>query len=88
MTGAFPDGRVKRAAPAGVAETAAVARNLRRALDELGMPISTLADASGVDRSVIHDLLAGRKYLNTQTLARLERATGRPLWEFIGARQS
>lgn len=55
------------------------------------MFITTLAERSGVERSVIRDVLAGRKCLNTHPpthpLARLERVAGRLLWEFLGAYQ-
>jgi len=80
--GRFPGGRLRKGAPAGAAEMAAVARALRVYLDETGLPIRTLAERAGLDRTTIHAVLAGRVYVDVVTLARLERTTGRRLWPY------
>jgi hypothetical protein len=78
--GEFLDGVVVGDPPPGVTEMVIVAQALRTALDEQETTIVELAETAGVDRSLIHDVLAGRKYLNVVSLARLEHALGRPLW--------
>lgn len=80
VAGEFPDGTVAPGAVPGAVELAAVARNLRAVLDGTGEPISRFAERSGVDRTTVHDLLAGRAYLDVITLARLERGAGTRLW--------
>lgn len=80
IDGRFPDGRLRRNAPVGASEMATVARRLRARLEELGLPITRLADAAGLDRGTIHGLLAGRVYIDVVTLARLEHALGCRLW--------
>lgn len=76
----FPDGPVADDAPAGVSELAFVARRLRAELAARGRGITELARTADVDRSTVYDLLAGRAYVDTATLARVERAVGRRLW--------
>lgn len=78
--GRFPDGRLRKNAPVGAAEMATVARGLRTHLDETGVPIRTLAERAGLDRTTIHGLLAGRVYVDVVTLARLEHAAGCRFW--------
>lgn len=39
-----------------------------------------VADACGIDRSAVSDLLAGRSWPDVQTLARLELGLGEQLW--------
>lgn len=78
--GRFPDGRLRASAPAGAAEMAHVARALRGRLEELELPIAVLAQNCGVDRTTIHDLLAGRSFIDVVTLARIETAVGARLW--------
>jgi ribosome-binding protein aMBF1 (putative translation factor) len=59
---------------------AAVAVTLRARLDELEWSISQLAVQANVDRTTVHDLLAGRAYCDVVTLAKLERAVDAQLW--------
>lgn len=77
----FPDGALDDGAPPGVVELAGVARRLRRLLDDGTVTVSGLARASGVDRSTIQDVLAGRVWIDTSTLARLEHTVGQRLWD-------
>jgi hypothetical protein len=80
VVGAFPDGRLRGDAPDGVAEMVEVARRLRDHLERSGQSVSALARSSGVDRTTIHAVLAGRSFVDVVTLARLERGTGAALW--------
>ncbi|MBV8980668.1 MAG: helix-turn-helix transcriptional regulator [Acidimicrobiia bacterium] len=63
-----------------MAEVVAVARSIRRRLEDGTPSLSELARRSGVDRSTIYDLLAGRAWIDVSTLARLEAALGTRLW--------
>jgi hypothetical protein len=76
----FPDGTVADGAPAGVAELAGVARNIRELVAAGDVTVAGLARDSGVHRTTVHDILAGKVWMDTQTLARLETAAGRRLW--------
>ena len=78
--GEFLDGDVYENAPPGVIEMLFAAQALRNLLDTSDWTIKGLAEAAEVDRSVLHDVLAGRVYINVLTLARLEAATIRSLW--------
>lgn len=50
-----------------------------------GLSLRRVGEITGVNHSVIGDVLAGRKWPDTQTLARLERGLGASLWPVIGA---
>lgn len=78
--GGFPDGAVRPDATPGAVELAAVARRLRSVLDDTGEAVTHFAERTGVDRTTIYDLFAGRAYLDVVTLARLERGAGTRLW--------
>lgn len=43
-----------------------------------------IAEHTGLNHSVIGDILAGRKWPDTQTLARLERGLETRLWPLVG----
>lgn len=80
VSGAFPNGKVVADAPVGVVEMVGVARRLRDHLDSTGTSVSELARSAGVNRTTIHDVMAGRSYMDVVTLARLEATTGQRLW--------
>ena|GEM_PF-2098938 len=80
----FPDGTVAPDAPPGVVELAGVARRLR-ALTASEFTISGIARTAGVHRTTVHDVLDGAIWIDTSTLARLERAVGQVLWELDGS---
>lgn len=58
----------------------AVVAGLRRHLEETDDTISGVAERSGVNRTSIHDLLAGTVFIDVVTLARIEHAVGTRLW--------
>lgn len=78
--GEFPDGSLKRDATDGAGELAHVVRALREVLDASGESISAFAARAGLDRTTVHDLIAGRSFCDVVTLAKLERAAGQRLW--------
>jgi hypothetical protein len=80
VDGPFTTGIVRADAPAGVSELAAAARALEGHLEATGTSVSGFAELAGVDRATVADFLAGRVFIDTFTLARLERAAGRRLW--------
>lgn len=84
----FPDGVVAVDAPIGVASMVGVALRLRAALSRQARSVSKFARSAGVDRTTVHDILAGRTMIDVVTLARLERAVGEPLWESAATQSS
>ena len=74
----FPDGTPSGDAPPGVRELAHVAARLRDVLESIS--VSEFARRARVDRRTMYDLLAGDVWIDTSTLARLERAAGVRLW--------
>ncbi len=74
----FPDGPIPVDAPDGVAHAAEIARRLRAALE--GKSISAVCRNAGLNRSTVQDLIAGRTFADTVTLAKLERVLGVRLW--------
>ena len=56
------------------------ARGLRGRLEEVELPIAVISQDCVVDRTTIHDLLAGRSFIDVVTLARIETAVGARLW--------
>ena len=81
----FPDGTVAPDAPPGVVELAGVARRLRALVNGGEFTVSGIARTSGVHRTTVHDVLDGVVWIDTSTLARLERAVGQRLWELGGS---
>lgn len=55
-----------------------VALNLRTAIGDRSLRAA--ADATGVDHSVIHDILAGNSWPEVVTIARLARGLGVHVW--------
>lgn len=49
-----------------------------------GLSLRRIGEITGVNHSVIGDVLAGRKWPDTQTLARLERGLEARLWPELG----
>ncbi|WP_371598282.1 helix-turn-helix domain-containing protein [Streptomyces sp. NBC_00564] len=64
----------------GAAAVQHIAAALAGVMGEQGFSLRTLADASGVNRQAIADLLAGRSWPDVATVARLGSATDTVLW--------
>jgi DNA-binding phage protein len=76
--GTWPDATFRSDAPVEVAHAVAIAAGLAAALE--GRNKSDVAADAGVDRSTLYDILAGRAWPDTFTLAKLERHLGASLW--------
>jgi ribosome-binding protein aMBF1 (putative translation factor) len=76
--GSWPDGTFRADAPVEVAHAVAIAVGLAAALD--GRNKSDVAAAAEVDRSTLYDILAGKAWPDTFTLAKLERYLEASLW--------
>lgn len=74
---AWPDGHL---ADPGAAAVQTIARTLARILGDRSMSLRRIADASGVNRQTIADLLEGRSWPDIATVARLGDALATPLW--------
>ncbi|WP_411098860.1 helix-turn-helix domain-containing protein [Streptomyces sp. x-45] len=64
----------------GAAAIQDIARALAAAMSERKLSLRALAEASGVNRQAIADLLAGRSWPDVATVARLGTALGAPLF--------
>jgi DNA-binding phage protein len=64
----------------GAAAVQDIARTLARILGDHGMSLRRIADASGVNRQAIADLIEGRSWPDIVTVARLGDALAVPLW--------
>jgi hypothetical protein len=80
VEGVFAGGTPVEGAPVGIAELAAIAGALAEALAEPGRTVTQVARDSGLDRTTIYDIVAGRSVCDVVTLARLEHALGRRLY--------
>ncbi len=60
-----------------------LASNIRKQLQKKKMTANHLADFAGVSRSQLFDLLAGRKSVTIDWLAKLASALGVPPWELL-----
>lgn len=76
--GTWPNGAITAGAPAAVPYAAHVARELARALE--GRNKSEVALAAQIERSTLYDLLAGKKWPELFTIAKLELELGVTLW--------
>ncbi len=74
----WPGGDLVPGAPVAAQYAQGISRNLAGAL--AGTTVSELARRSGVHRTTIHELLAGRTWGDVVTIALLEDAAGVPLW--------
>jgi hypothetical protein len=77
-TGSWPDGTFEAETPDAVAHAVAIARALREALGDRNK--SDLAGRAGIERSTLYDILAGKSWPDTVTLANLERELSTSLW--------
>ncbi|WP_246150433.1 helix-turn-helix domain-containing protein [Streptomyces qinzhouensis] len=64
----------------GAAAVQHIARTLAAVLARRRLSLRGLAEASGVNRQAIADLLAGRSWPDVATVARLGAAVQNPLW--------
>ena len=76
--GTWPDGPFTKDAPEDVAVAVAIARALDTALE--GRNKSEIAKAANIERTTLYDILAGRSWPDTVTLAKLERELSQGLW--------
>ncbi|MFT3659937.1 MAG: helix-turn-helix transcriptional regulator [Gordonia sp. (in: high G+C Gram-positive bacteria)] len=76
----WPGGDLVDHAPAPAVAARRLAQNLRRALDEQTVSLRALAVRVGVDHATISRVIAGRRYCDIATLAKLEAGLGTPLW--------
>lgn len=76
--GTWPDGSFNHDAPEDVAVAVAIARALQEALEDRNK--SRVASDAGIQRSTLYDILDGRSWPDTATLAKLERELDRGLW--------
>lgn len=58
----------------------AIARGLAEAMERKGLSANALASASGVNRQVVSNVLAGVTWPDLLTVASLEEALGEVLW--------
>ena len=79
--GVWPDGQLFPDAPPSAAAAQHLARTLRVAMAEAGTGQRALAAAIGVAHTTIGRILAGAVLCDIGTLAKLEHALGRPLWQ-------
>ena len=56
-------------------------------LDDLGMTQTAFADAIGVSRVRLNELIHGRRALTPNTALRLERTLGKPAYWWLGLQQ-
>jgi len=56
-------------------------------LDDLGMTQTAFADAIGVSRVRLNELINGRRALTPSTALRLERTLGKPAYWWLGLQQ-
>lgn len=77
--GGWPNGTFYADTPPEVAYAAAISRSLAEAV--AGRNKTQLAADMQLERSTIYDLLGGRSWADTVTLAKLERHFGVHLWD-------
>lgn len=77
-SGSWPDGTFSQDAPDEIAHAVAIAVALSSALE--GRNKSEVAAAAQIERSTLYDILAGRTWPDTLTLAKLEAHLSRSLW--------
>lgn len=78
VEGTWPDGKFAADTPAAVAHAVAIARALSEALR--GENKSQIAARAEIERSTLYDILAGKSWPDTVTLAKLERELSLTLW--------
>ncbi|SDS83512.1 Helix-turn-helix [Nocardioides scoriae] len=76
--GTWPRGTFTADAPDAVAHAVAIAMALAAALE--GRNKSEVAAAAEIERSTLYDILAGKSWPDTVTLAKLEAHLGQTLW--------
>ena len=77
-SGTWPDGTFHHDAPEDVAVAVAIAKALEDALE--GRNRTQVAGDAEIERSTLYDILQGRTWPDTVTLAKLERELNRGLW--------
>lgn len=78
VEGEWPTGRFDAEAPEAIGHAVAIAVALAVALE--GRNKSEVAAGAQINRSTLYDILAGRTWPDTVTLANLEALLGHPLW--------
>ncbi len=81
---AWPDGHLTDPGAAAVQD---IARTLARILRERGLSLRKVAEASGVNRQAIADLIDGRSWPDIATVARIGDALEIPLWPRMSVRE-
>jgi hypothetical protein len=81
VRGVWPDADLNPDAPPSAPAAQRLARALREAMNETATGQRALAAASGVAHTTIGRILAGTVLCDIGSLARLEHALGRPLWQ-------
>ncbi|MEM6107586.1 helix-turn-helix transcriptional regulator [Mycobacterium sp. 050272] len=81
MRGVWPDAELDPDAPPSAPAAQRLARALRGAMNETATGQRALAATSGVAHTTIGRILAGTVLCDIGSLARLEHALGRPLWQ-------
>ncbi len=76
--GEWPDGSLVPEAPAEVHLAAALAIRLRKHMR--GRTLDNVAEATGLGRQTIDNILLGKGWPDIRTVARLEVALKKPLW--------
>lgn len=76
--GGWPEGTFSPDAPDAVAHAVAIAVALALALE--GKNKSEVAAAAQIERSTLYDILTGKSWPDTVTLAKLEAHLGQSLW--------
>lgn len=76
--GAFPNSLFRRDSPSAVFWAAEIARRLRAALDE--QSVVQVANAAGVGRQTIYDVVRGKTWPDMVTIIRLQDCLGVSLW--------
>lgn len=76
--GQWPDGELSEVIPARYAQV--LARNIRLAIDSHGLTQEEVCQRSGLDRSTLWAILAGRRWPDIISISRLEWGLGRRLW--------
>jgi hypothetical protein len=76
--GEWPTCTFRHDAPAEVAVAVAIAKALSQALETRNK--TQVASAAQIERSTLYDIIAGRSWPDTVTLAKLERELDQGLW--------
>lgn len=82
-SGTWPNGTFAADSPEVVAHAVAIANALEDALGKANR--SQVCANAGIQRSTLYDILAGRSWPDTVTLARLELELNKTLWPTDGA---